>query len=559
MKQCPKCSRTYADETLNFCLEDGEWLREFFRPDEPATAILAAEEPTRIHRSTSTPNAIPATANLAFRKNSIFVGLAGSLLVIALVVGGYWLYGREGDKQIESIAVLPFQNRSGDAEADYLSDGLADSLIFRLAQLPGLRVSPTSSVMRYKGKETEVAAIARELGADAVLSGRVMQQRDELSISVQLVDARSGRLVWAEQYDRKMADLLATQREIATTIAQKLELKLSGAAATGITKKYTNSNEAYQLYMKAWYHAAKRTKPSMMQGLDYYRQAIALDPNFALAYARMAEVYLNLPAYPYTSPGEAIPEGKEAAEKALELDPDLSEAHTYMGVYLVVSAWNWAEADREFSRAIELNPNSADAHFRYGQLYLGPLGRHEKAIREFRRVLELEPLNINAGNNFAGVLVYARQNDQAVEQARKTYDLEPDYPLGSFYLGLAYDAAGKYDDAISLSERVLQDDPTNQKMLRVAGYAYAMSGRRADAERVIRKFAEIEKTDYVMSYWVANIYAALGEKNKAFAELEKAFNNHDWELHRLKADALMASLRDDPRFDVMLRRLNLTE
>jgi tetratricopeptide (TPR) repeat protein len=356
-----------------------------------------------------------------------------------------------------------------------------------------------------------------------------------------------------------MSDLLTTQREIAIAIADKLQLKLVGDQARGITKKYTNSNEAYQLYMKARYHAAKRTKPSMLQGVEYYRQAIALDPSFALAYARIAEVYLNMPAYPYMSPSEAIPEGKKAAEKALELDPDLSEAHTYMGFYLVVCAWSWTEAEREFSRAIELDPNSADAHLRYGQIYLGPTGRYEEAIKEFRRVLELEPLNINAGNNFAGIYTYAGQNELAVEQARKTYDLEPGYPLASYYLGLAYDAAGKYSEAIALSEKVLQEDPTNQKMLRIVGYAYAMSGRRVDAERIIKKFTEIGRRDYVGSYWVANIYAALGDNDKAFAELEKAYVNRDWELHRLKADALMAPLRNDPRYAAMLRRLKLSE
>ena len=575
MKSCPQCHRTYTDETLNFCLEDGEWLRE---GDESSGAFLhetdaPSESPTRaqIHTTDRTaifPSDAPSRGNKSFFDHEAAVPLSNrtKLLVAAgiaaaLVLGGFfgYRYFASRSDQIDSIAVLPFQNRSDDPDTDYLSDGLAESLIFRLSQLPGLRVSPTSSAIRYKGKETDIETIGRELGVDAVVSGRLVKRGDNLNIMVELVDVRNNKSVWGEQYERKMADLLATQREIAATIADRLQLKLVGDQAKGITKKYTNSNEAYQLYMKARYHAAKRTKPSMMQGLDYYRQAIAVDPNFALAYARMAEVYLNLPAYPYTSPGEAIPEGKKAAEKALELDPNLSEAHTYMGFYLAVSAWNWTEAEREFVRAIELDPNSADAHFRYGQVFLGPTGRYGDAIREFERVLELEPLNINAGNNFAGIYTYAGQFELAVQQGRKACDLEPDYPLATYYLGLAYSAAGRYDDAIALSEKELQRDPTNQKMLRIAGYAYAMSGRRADSERILKKFAEIGKTDYVMSYWVANIYAALGDKEKAFAELEKAFVNRDWELHRIRADALMAPLRGDARYRDILKRLNLLE
>ena len=569
MKHCPECNKNYADPTLSFCLNDGAPLIYGQAVEEPATAVLPDTDPSRdaptraqirttAGESEGTLRGGPEGADRRLGKKLLI--MAGLLLILAFGgFAGYRYFNSTGSREINSIAVLPFQNRSDDPDTDYLSDGLPESLIFRLSQLPGLKVSPTSSAMRYKGKETEIQTIGQELGVDAVVTGRVIKRGDNLNIMVELVDVPNNKSLWGEQYERKMSDLLATQREIATAIADKLQIKLVGDQARGITKKYTNSNDAYQLYMKARYHAAKRTKASMLQGVEYYRQAIALDPNFALAYARIAEVYLNLPAYPYASPSEAIPEGKQAAEKALELDPDLSEAHTYMGFYLAIFAWNWTDAEREFKRAVELDPNSADAHFRYGQIYLGPVGRHEEAIKELGRVLELEPLNLNAGSNLAGIYTYAGQNELAVSQARKTYDLEPGFPLAPFYLGLAYDAAGKYDDAIAISEKILDEDPTNQKQLRVAGYAYAMSGRRTDAERILKKFAEIERKDYVMSYWVANIYSALGDKGRAFAELEKAFVNRDWELHRLKADALMAPLRDDPRYVAMLKRLNLSE
>jgi TolB-like protein len=255
--------------------------------------------------------------------------------------------------------VLPFHNKSSDADTEYLSDGLAESLIYRLSQLPNLKVSPTSSVFRYKGKETDAIKIGNELGVKAVMSGRIVQRGDNLTISVELVDVRNNKLLWGEQYERKMSDLLATQREIAAEIAQKLQLKLSGDEKKGLTKRYTDNNEAYQLYLKGRYHFAKRTKDDVLRSIEYYQQAIKLDPNFALAYARIAEAYNQMPAYPYLSPKEAFPQAKAAAKRALEIDPTLAEAHTALANSLAVYDWNWLEAEREFKRALELDPNSA--------------------------------------------------------------------------------------------------------------------------------------------------------------------------------------------------------
>lgn len=349
MKHCPECNRNYADPTLSFCLEDGAPLIYGEAMEEPATAVLhdtstsgEGRTLTQAH-TTSRPAGLRESEKVAPPKTrGIGRVLAAALALAVIGVGGFFAYRSlrpAGDGPIDSIAVLPFENRSGSSDADYLSDGIADSLIYRLTQLPDLKVSPTSSVMRYKGKETNVAYIAQELNVEAVMSGRLVQRGDDLNISVQLIDARSQKLIWAEQYDRKMSDLLATQREIATTIADKLQLKLVGDQARGITKKYTNSNEAYQLYMRARYHFAKRTRTDMLQAADYYRQAVAIDPSFALAYARLAEVYLNLPSYPYTPPNEALPQGRAAVQKALELDPTLSEAHSFNAFNLAGYEW----------------------------------------------------------------------------------------------------------------------------------------------------------------------------------------------------------------------------
>ncbi|MGI8735039.1 MAG: protein kinase domain-containing protein [Pyrinomonadaceae bacterium] len=516
-------------------------------------------EPTA--KSGSLPPALSSAEFVAqgLKRHKLGVAIALVILIAIVALFVYYLRAGKSEVAIHSIAVLAFQNKGSDADTEYLSDGLAESLIYRLSQLPNLKVSPTSSVMRYKGKDTDITQIAKELEVDAVMSGQVSQRGDGLTIDVELVDARTKKIIWAEQYDRKMSDLLATQREIATTIAQKLELKLSGGEAKGITKRYTDNNEAYQLYLRGRYSFAKRTKDEMLRAIEYFRQAIKLDPKFALAYARIAETYGSMPAYPYLSPKEAFPQAKAAAQQALEIDPILAEAHTFLAYSLVIYDWNWAEAERSFKRAIELDPNNSAAHFRYGQIYLAPTGRLDEAIVEIQRGLDLEPLDINMGATLAWAYFVAGQNDRALEQARKTYDLEPSHPIGRWMLSQAYIYKGMYEEAILLNEQWLQTDPTNQFPIRDAGIAYAKTGRRDKAEEMISKFREIAKTQYVPTCRIAGIYVALGEKDKAFGELNKAFEVRDWELYRLNADPYWNPLRDDPRFKDLLKRLNLPE
>jgi eukaryotic-like serine/threonine-protein kinase len=493
------------------------------------------------------------------KRHKLGVASALVILIAAIALFAYYLRPGKTDVAIQSIAVLAFQNKSSDADTEYLADGLAESLIYRLSQLPNLKVSPTSSVMRYKGKDTDITQIAKELEVDAVMSGRVSQHGDGLTIGVELVDARTKKIIWAEQYDRKMSDLLATQREIATTIAQKLELKLSGSETKGITKRYTDNNEAYQLYLRGRYSFAKRTKAEMLRAIEYFRQAIKLDPKFALAYARIAETYGSMPAYPYLSPKEAFPQAKAAAQQALEIDPTLAEAHTFLAYSLVIYDWNWAEAERSFKRAIELDPNNSAAHFRYGQVYLAPLGRVDEAVAEIERGKDLEPLDVNMGATLAWIYFVAGQNDKALEQAKKTYDLEPNHPIGRWMLSQAYIYKGMYGDAISLNEQWLQTDPTNQFALRDAAIAYAKAARTDKAEEMISRFREIAKTQYVPTCRIASIYGALGDKDKAFGELQKAFEVRDWELYRSNVDPYFSSLHDDPRFKELLKRLNLPE
>ena len=579
MKRCPQCNRVETDEALKFCRVDGATLISESGSvsadagtatfgsgpvsSEIETSVLPHTSTTpEINRATAPTTGLPpsqtlsTTRQLSRSKRQGLVIAACALVLIVIAVVGYLFFARNRPTAIESIAVLPFENRSGNSDTDYLSDGLAESLIFRLTQLPNLKVSPTSSVMRYKGN-TDVAKIAKELGVDAVMTGRVLQRGDNLNITVELVDVRNNKSLWGEQYERKMSDLLATQREIAATIAEKLQIKLAGDETKGITKKYTDSNEAYQLYLRGRYSFAKRTKDEMLHAIEYYRQAVKLDPKFALAYARISEAYGSMPAYPYLSPKEAFPEAKAAAQKALEIDPTLAEAHTFLAYSLVIYDWNWQDAERLFKRAIELDPNNSDAHFRYGQVYLGPMGRFDEGAAEIKRGLDSEPLDLNMGATLAWVYLALGQRGKALEQARKTYDLEPNHPIGRWIMCQTYAENGMYDQSIAIAEQWLQTDPTNQFALRDAGVAYAKAGRRDKAEEMIRRFREIGKTQYVPACRVAAIYVALGEKDRAYEELEKAFETRDWELYRMNADTYWTPLHDDPRFKEMLRRLNL--
>jgi TolB-like protein/Flp pilus assembly protein TadD len=493
------------------------------------------------------------------KRRTAFITVLG-LLAVAVIIGGYFYWTRGSHSApIESIAVLPFQNRNSDADTEYLSDGLAESLIYRLSQLANLKVSPTSSVMRYKGKEMDAIRIGNELGVHAVMSGRMVQRGDNLTISVELVDVRKNQMLWGEQYERKMSELLATQREIATEITSKLQLKLSGADTTGLTKRYTSNDEAYQLYLKARYHFAKRTRDDILKSVEYFQQAIKLDPSYALAYAGLADCYNGMTAYPYLSPKEAVPKAKAAAKRALEIDPTLAEAHTALANSLASFDWNWEEAEREFKRAIELNPNDSGSHWRYGMFYLMVLGRAEESIAEGKRAVELEPLNLNHGANLSGLYFHARQNDKAYQEAKQVFDLDPNFIVGRWALSQSSIMKGMYPEVIALNEQSLQKDPTNQVFLRFAGLAYAKAGRRQEAETIISRYRELAKTQYVMSYHVALIYSALGEKDKAFAEFEKAFEERDYLLPRIKVEPFLDPLHDDPRFKGMLKRLNLPE
>ncbi len=484
-----------------------------------------------------------------------------ALLSLLALAGGFLAYRSFAPSRqaIDSLAVLPFQNRSGNADSEYLSDGLAESLIYRLSQLPNLKVSPTSSVFRYKGKDADPLSIAKELSVQAVMTGHIAQRGDTLVISVELVDVPNNKTLWGEQYERKLSDLLAIQREMTTEITQRLQLKLSGEGEQKLAKKYTDNDEAYQLYLQGRHYWSRRTEKQTVKAIECYRRAIALDPNYALAFVGIADAYNSMGKNPDLAPKEAIPPAKEAARRALELDPSLAEAHAALADSAAIYDWDWALAEREFRRALELNPNVSYTHIAYGSSYLSSQGRADELVAEIKRALEIEPLSLINNSVLVTAYLYARQYDKALQQGRKAYDLDPNFKIAHHWLGLAYNVNGQADETIKLIEDSLKSSPSSTALLFVIGLAHAKQGHRREAEQYLEKLREAAKTRYVRTYWLACIYAALGDKDKAFAELEQSFEDRDIFLPRIKLDPDVDPLRDDPRFKDLLRRMNLTE
>ncbi len=486
--------------------------------------------------------------------------IAVMALVIAAIGLGLYLRTPNTDVAIESIAVLPFQNRSSEADTEYLSDGLAESLIYRLSQLSNLKVSPTSSVFRYKGKEIDPVKVGKELGVNAVLSGRMVQRGDNLTISAELVDVRSNQVLWGEQYDRKMSELLATQRDMAREIVDKLKLKVSGEEKS-LAKHYTESNEAYQLYLKGRFHWNKRSADDFQKALQYFQQAIERDPNFALAYSGLADTY-NLIGGPEAGgdmpPNEMFPKAKAAALKALEIDETLAQAHVSLAHTMYFYDRNWQGAEREYQKAIELNPNYSVAHHWYA-IYLSVVGRQSEALAEIRRAHELDPLSLSINAWVGWILVLAGQPDQAIEQLRKTLELDPNFMLAHLRLGYVYEDKGMYDEAISEFEQVLKLSGGRFLGIASLAHAYALAGKRDEAQKLLNELLQQSKQRYVSPASIAIVYVALNDKDQAFAWLEKGNDIRDMNVVRLKVDPRYVSLRSDPRFNDLVRRMGIPE
>lgn len=586
MKRCPACRRVYPDEALKFCAKDGATLVNDDSADaatlnlssevgaEGATRILrgddarAATQVLDVHLTEGATTGRLTTGRLkptdgaksgGSRRGIVVVLLA--LLVAGAAAAGFYFYRHASDTEvaIESIAVLPFANQSQDQETEYLSDGLTESIINSLAQLPNLRVVPRSSVFRYKGQETDPLAAGRQLGVRAVLVGRVLQRADGLQVSAELVDVRENKQIWGDRFNRKLSDLLPLQQEISRRISERLKLSLTSEDERRVARNYTADTEAYQLYLRGRYHWNKRTAEDLKTATGLFQKAIDKDANYALAYAGLADTYNILSSYGVAPPREAYPKGKAAAERALAIDDTLAEAHTALAVSLSAHDWNWRDAEGEFKRAIELNPNYSTAHYFYSYSLLTPQGRHEEAVAEMKRAQELEPLSLIINTNLGWALNYAGRYGEAEEHLRRTLELEPNFGPIHARLADALTGAGRHEEAIreAVLARERRGSSATGSLMASLGYAYAAGGKRAEAKRMLAEIKTISAQSYVSAFWTAKIHAALGEKEEAFKYLQRAYEDRDFLLPRIKVEPGFQDMRSDPRFADFVRKVNL--
>ena len=584
MKRCPACNRVETDDTLAFCRADGTALvsdsgsvsaesgtvkpGSGLASSEIETSILPHTTDAAIRRGTAPTTVLAAApASSSTReltrpsKRNVWIVVTAAIVVVTVIVG-YFIVGKfiagKRDRPIESVAVIPFENKSGNADSEYLSDGLAESLIYRLSQLSNLKVTPRSSAFRYKGQSIDAEKIGNDLGVDAVMSGRLTQRGDDLVISVDLIDVRNRKTLWGEQFQRKMSDLLATQSEIAAAIADKLQLRLSGNDSKGIAKQYTSNNEAYQLYLQGRYFWNKRNSENLKRATELLRAATEKDPNFALAYAGLADCYVVSYYYVGERPRELMPLAKTYAAKAIELDPTLAEPHATLAFASWLLDLDKATAEKEFSRAIELNPNYPTAHHWYSR-YLRGVGRNDEAFREIKRAEELDPLSLVIINNIAENYVDRGDLNSAVKQCQRMFDLDPNFWAAHQTFSIVLVKQGRYAEALVEAQKSMQYSNRSNASLALLGHVYGKLGQRSEAEGVINELEKRYGDKQADSRDLAIVYTGLDDKNKAFGWLEKAFADHSVFLAFLKLEPLMEALHSDARWSDLERRVGISD
>jgi eukaryotic-like serine/threonine-protein kinase len=461
-------------------------------------------------------------------------------------------------KAIDSLAVLPMENLSPEQETEYLSDGITESIINNLSQIPKLRVMARSTVFRYKGRRVpDPQEIGHELGVRAVLAGRVLQRGDSLVIKVELVDTDDGSHLWGASYNKRMSDIFSIEEEISHEISDALKLKLTNAQKKGLARRSTENAEAYQLYLKGRYHWNKRTEGGIKKSIEYFEQAIALDRNYALAYAGLADAYNLMASYSAKPLATPYLRAKATALKALSLDDSLAEAHAALAAVKLWREFDFQAGERGFRRAIELNPGYSTAHL-WLSLYLAAVEKIDEALSEIRFAQELDPLSRVINLNLARVFYFARQFDESIDQCRKTIEMYPEYLIPHRRLGIAYAEKGMFEEAEVEFKKALALAENDTETMSAMGYAYASEGRIEDARDVLKRINEIAKTDYVSPYSMARIHVGLGETDAAFEFLEKTYQERHGILTYVKVEAAFDRIRSDSRFTDLLGRIGLS-
>jgi serine/threonine protein kinase/tetratricopeptide (TPR) repeat protein len=539
---------------IRHCLvKDSEYRYQSAKDLRNELSELQQESDADAHRM---PHHSGPDARVPVRRAAALGALA--LLAIAFVLGRLWLTRTATGGPVDSLAILPFANVSADPNAEYLSDGITENLINSLSQLPKLRVVPRSTVFRYKGREIDIQKIGRDLTVRAVLSGRVVQHGDSLNVQVDLIDVAGDSQLWGRQYNRTLSDLITVQEEIATEVSERLRLRPTPDEQKRLTRRYTESPEAHQLYLKGRYLWNRRTGETLRRAAEYFQQAIGKDPGYALAWAGLADCYGVYGVYEVMSNRESIPRAEHGAMKALEIDDTLAEAHASLA-YARSYDWDWSGAEREFQRAINLNASYPTAHHWYGTNFFEPMGRLSEGMTELKRAQNLDPLSLVIGAVVARDFFFAGRYDEAIEQLRKTLEMDPSFPLAHSYMGLVYEQKGMYPEATAEFQKwqgPSGDDPAATGAL---GHAYALSGRRADAQQALLKLEGLSIRRYVAPFDAAVIYVGLGDKDRAMEWLEKAYDDHSAWLVWVKVDPRFNSIRDDPRYHDLLRRMRIPE
>jgi len=485
----------------------------------------------------------------------------GVAAVVTIALLGLWGFRRiwerpagNGAREIESVAVLPLRNATGDPAEDYLVDGITDELIASLSRLPGLRVMAHSTVFRFKGNNSNPEQIGRDLHAAAVLNGKLLERGDTIIVQADLIDVAQGRQLWRGQYNRKLSDIPSMQQDFSHEIAAAIRPRLAGEEMAHLDRQPAQNTEAYLLYLKGRYSWNKRTEAGFTKAIDFFNQAIERDPNYALAYAGIADSYMLLAEYLALPADVALPRARAAALKALELDNTVGEAHASLGA-ISADQWQWPPAEKELRWAIELNPGYATAHQWYAEM-LAEQGRYGEAMAEIRAAQELDPLSPIISTQVARVMLLAGQNDAAIEQLRNALDLEPGFGVTHFYLGKAYLRKGLHQQAIAEFQKATRENRISEWDALLA-CAYAQAGNIREAHGILNRYVQSSSRTYVSWYGIAVLYAGLRDNNHAFKCLEEAYRQHDPRLREMKVDPFLESLRGDQRFAKLLHRVGL--
>lgn len=580
MKRCPECRRDYYDETLLFCLDDGQTLLDgpastgSMPPasaagqfdDGPQTAILHEtatpnEAETRaqtIHTTEQTAVLPPGISELPYAKGFNKRWLFAPLILAVIVLGGFFGYRYATQaKQIESIAVMPFANDSGNADVEYLSDGMTETLIKSLSSLPGMDVKPRSAVFRYKGKDKDIPTIGKELNVQAVLNGRVTQRGDQLTLSLELVDVQRNRVIWTEQYQRRQADVVSLQSEIAKDVSAKLSPRLSGSDETKVSKQATTDPAAYQAYLRGRFLWNRRTGENLDKAIEQFQAAIDRDPNYALAYAGLADVYSIYRDYSINAPADSMSRAEAYAKSAISIDGQLAEPHATLGnVYY--NRLQWAESESEYKKAIELNPNYPTAYHWYAVL-LFSLGRNGEAEAAIMRAHQLDPLSAIISQNVAQAYRMKGDHDAAIETCQRIIDLDPNFPGCHFAIAWTYLKTGRNNEAIAEFQKAVELNGRYSTTLAELAVAFAASGRKEDTMVLLKELEERFAKKQANGSDIATVYAALGDKDKAFEWLEEDISARNPRFAEFRWSPASEPLRNDPRYNDLLRRMNLPE